>query len=266
MQKHGSQDAPTGRSAGILTNWALPPPNPGPWDALLKDFVNQQHRVAYSRLKRDGLERLKAYLAHLAQPAKRSLPPGEKKALLINAYNAFTVDWIVGNYPTASIWETPSPFTVARFTLGGRKVSLDQIEAALRSMGDPRIHGALVCAGRSCPPLRREAYVANRLNQQLDDNVREWLADKSLNRFYPKQGKAEISSIFKWDARDFGTFPGGLLGFLRKYAPPGAVPEAGNRKVTISYLPYNWGLNDQSSLGKNYSPLDAAIAWLKNWL
>ncbi|MGH9395620.1 MAG: DUF547 domain-containing protein [Terriglobia bacterium] len=223
----------------------LPKPDPASWNALLKEFVNQQHRVDYARFKKEGLERLREYIAHLGRPGNQPLSPNGKKALLINAYNAFTIQWILRNYPTRSIRDTSNPFTVARFTLGGEKVSLDQIESRLRQMRDPRIHAALVCAGRSCPPLRREAYVANRLNAQLNDNVREWLANKSLNEFYPKQGKAEISSIFKWYRQDFESYPGGLQGFLRKYAPPGVAHALGNRKLAIHFLNYDWALNDQ---------------------
>jgi uncharacterized protein DUF547 len=79
-------------------------------------------------------------------------------------------------------------------------------------MADPRIHAALVCAARSCPPLRREAYVADRLGGQLDNNVREWLAKPSLNHFGPSQGKAEISPIFKWYRMDFDAYLGGIEG------------------------------------------------------
>lgn len=244
----------------------LPKVNPVPWDTLLKEFVNQEHLVAYARFKREGLGRLEDYTASLARIGRQPLSPNEKKALLINAYNAFTVQWILRNYPVHSIWDTRAPFTATRFTLGGKRISLNEIEAQLRQMGDPRIHAALVCAARSCPPLRREAYVANHLDEQLDHNVREWLADRSLNEFFPKQGKAEISPIFKWYRKDFDSYPGGLEGFLRKYAPPEAEQALVNRKLEIHFRSYNWGLNDQSQLGEHYSRLRVAVAWLRNWL
>lgn len=222
----------------------LPQPAPAGWDALLKEFVTPQHRVEYARFKKLGWKRLQAYLAILSRPGTRPLSLDQKKALLINAYNAFTVDWILKNYPTQGIRHTVNPFTVPRFTLGGRRFSLDQIEARLRAMHDPRIHAAIVCAGISCPPLRREAYMASRLNAQLDDNVRNWLADRELNRFYARQGRAELSSIFKWYAADFHSYPGGLQGFLRRYAPPGVASALKGRKLDVTFFPYNWNLND----------------------
>ena len=180
---------------------SLPALNPAPWDTVLKQFVNAQHRVDYARLKKEGSEALKEYIDGLGQAGKQTFPANQEKALLINAYNAFTVRWILENYPTESIWRTSAPFTEARHHFRGQDVSLDQIESKLRAMADPRIHAALVCAARSCPPLRQEAYVGGRLDEQLDDNVRQWLADRSLNTFDPEHGRAEVSLIFKWYAR-----------------------------------------------------------------
>ncbi len=237
-----------------------------PWDTFLKEFVNEQHLVDYGRFQKDGRAGLNDYIAGLGQTGTQPLSPNEKKALLINAYNALTIQWVLQNYPVASIWRTSSPFTQPRHRLSGEMVSLDAIESQLRAMGDPRVHAALVCAARSCPPLRREAYVAERLDEQLDDNVREWLANPSLNQFDPSQGKAEVSPIFKWYRKDFEAYPGGLEGFLRKYAPPQVIQKLGNRRLEIQFRDYDWGLNDQSDLGKNYSGLQFAVDWLRNWL
>ena len=97
--------------------------------------------------------------------------------------------------------------------------------------------------GAKLTPLRREAYAAERLDVQLDDNVREWLADPAINHFYAPQGRAEISPIFKWYGKDFDAYPGGLEGFLRKYAPRQVIRKLGNRRLDISFRDYDWGLN-----------------------
>ena len=251
-------------SRAAVAQGSPPRADPGPWDSLLKEFVNNQHRVDYTRLHKDGLPRLNEYIASLGRSGTRSLSPNEKKALFINAYNAFTIQWVLQNYPIASIWKTSSPFTKARQRLGGKMVSLDEIESELRAMGDPRIHAALVCAARSCPPLRREAYVPDRLDGQLDDNVREWLANPVLNRFEPSQGKAQISPIFKWYRRDFDAYPGGLEGFLRKYGPSGLAQGDGSERLKTDFQDYDWGLNDQSDLGSKYSKVQFTVDWLRN--
>jgi hypothetical protein len=225
---------------------ALAAADHSPWDAIVRDFVSPQSRVDYARLKRDGLPTLDRYLATVAEPWPRGLSAAERKAALINAYNALTVRWVAAAYPVESIWRTRNPFTAARHTVDSRKLSLDAIETELRALHDPRIHAALVCAARSCPPLRREAYTAAALDRQLDDNLRAWLADPALNQFDAGTRTARVSSIFDWYKEDFGPLPQ----FLVRYAPQAKFLR--DEKARIKYMPYHWGLNDASDLGKQY--------------
>ncbi len=243
----------------------LPRTDPAPWDEILHQYVNQQHRVDYAGLKRQDARKLRDYVASLGQQGSEPLSPAAKEALLINAYNAMTVEWIVENYPTKSIWDTSRPFQARRFRLAGEAVSLDEIESRLRALKDPRIHAALVCAALSCPPLRREAYGAGRLDQQLDANAREWLANPLLNQFDPDQHKAIVSPIFKWYREDFDAYPGGLRGFLLKFGPPGAMGKLRDGQFTIDYQTYHWGLNDQAGRGRGYSTFQLGVHWLANW-
>ena len=243
----------------------LPQVDSAPWDGILHEYVNQQHRVDYAKLKQQDGKTLRDYVSSLGQEGSEPLSPAAKEALLINAYNAMTVEWIVENYPVQSIWDTPRPFKARRFRLAGEAISLDEIESRLRALKDPRIHAALVCAARSCPPLRLEAYVASRLDQQLDANVREWLANPSLNRFDPDKHEAVISPIFKWYGKDFDSYPGGLRGFLLKFGPPDAMEKFGNGPFSIDFQSYDWGLNDQAGRGRNYSSFQLGIHWLANW-
>lgn len=237
----------------------------GPWDEILHQYVNQQHLVDYTRLKQQDGKKLHEFVASLGQPGSQNLSSDEKKALLINAYNSMTMEWIIENYPVQSIWDTPSPFKARRFRLGGEPVSLDEIESRLREMKDPRIHAALVCAARSCPPLRREAYLPGRLDEQLDANVREWLANSALNNFYPERRLASVSPIFRWYHSDFEAYPGGLRGFLLKFGPPAAMDKLRDGKFAVRFETYHWGLNDESGQGKGYSSFRLGINWLKNW-
>lgn len=243
----------------------LPKVDPAPWDEILHLYVNQEHLVDYAKLKKQDWKKLRDYVASFGQQGSEPLSPDSKKALLINAYNSMTMEWIVENYPVKSIWNTPRPFKEHRFHLAGESVSLNEIESRLREMKDPRIHAALVCASLSCPPLRREAYTAAKINQQLDSNVREWLANPALNQFDPKNRSVTISPIFKWYGKDFQAYPGGLRDFLLKFGPPAAQEMLRNGKFAIHYATYHWGLNDQSGRGKGYSSFQLGINWLKNW-
>jgi hypothetical protein len=243
----------------------LPQVDPAPWNEILHQYVDQQHRVDYAKLKQQDWQKLRNYVASFGQTGSGPVSEDSQKALLINAYNAMTIEWICENYPTKSIWNTPRPFQARRFRLAGEAVSLDEIESRLRQMHDPRIHAALVCASLSCPPLRREAYTADRLDEQLDDNVREWLANPALNRFEPNKREVIVSPIFKWYKQDFNAYPGGVRGFLLKFGPQAAVQKLKGREFTIRFETYNWGLNDQAGRGKGYSTFQLGIDWTRNW-
>lgn len=225
------------------------------WNRILSKRVNSAARVDYARIKNHDFAALDAYVNQLARPWPKTLTANESNAALINSYNALTVRWMVGNYPTESIWRTHHPFTDARHTLDGKKVSLDQIESRLRALGDPRIHGALVCASLSCPPLRNEAYQGATLDRQLDENVRTWLANAALNEFLPQQRIAKVSMIYKWYAEDFRKSYGSVEKFLAKYAPSGQGSFLLQPGAKLDYFPYKWGINDTSNLGVNYTAL-----------
>ena len=223
------------------------------WNEILKTYVSSESEVDYSALKEHGAARLDSYLEPLAGPWPSSMTVPELKAGLINAYNALTVRWVVSNYPVESIWRTRHPFTEARHTLDGRKTSLDQIEGRLRDMDDPRIHAALVCAARSCPPLRREAYDPAQVDAQLDANTRAWLAAPSLNGFSPARRLAGVSMIFKWYQGDFQRSGSSVTEFLDRFGPPEKTKFLREPGAKIEYKTYHWGLNDASPLGRDYS-------------
>ena len=232
------------------------------WDRLLKTYVNAEHRFDYARLKKDGSGELDTYLNALAAKWPAGLPKAARKAALINAYNALVVRWILVHHPVASVWKTNKPFDKQRHTLDGAITSLDAIETELRAEGDPRIHAALVCAARSCPPLRREAYVPAMLDQQLDANTREWLADRRLNTFDAARAQASVSSIFKWYRTDFDAKSERLETFLMRFGPPeaGFLREGGK----IVFLDYDWTLNDAAGVNQRYSSFSFYLDYFRN--
>jgi hypothetical protein len=225
------------------------------FDRLLKKYVNEKGLVNYGawRQNQADLSALDDYLKQFAAKADNPAQGTEKAASLANAYNALVLRWILTNYPTESIWQLKDSFTARRHDIGGRKVSLDNIEhGTLRPLIGYRAHAVLVCAARSCPPLQRFAYTADNFEEQNDRAYRAWLEREDLNRFLPDKRKVEISSIFKWFKQDFEK-AGGLLNILGRYAPQSVREFAAAGKYEIKYLPYNWGLNDQGPHGRNYS-------------
>ena len=233
------------------------------WDQLLKKYVTAEARVDYRGLKEKDLPKLDAYLSTLAAPWPADMTADARKAALINAYNALTVRWIIEHYPVASIQATRDPFTAARHRLNGEVLSLDQTEGRLRDMGDPRIHAAVICAARSCPPLRGEAYEAELVDEQLDDNTRRWLANGALNEFDPAAKWARVSPIFQWYAGDFGS-EALLRAFLRRYAPGGRGEFLTDPSSRLEYQGYDWGLNEATDAAAPYPRWRLYLDFVRN--
>ena|ERR1043166_737362 len=214
------------------------------YDRLLKKYVNDRGLVNYSGWKKsdEDLKALRDYLAQFDKPAPFA-DGNEKAASLINAYNALTIQWILDNYPTKSIKATSNPWGAKRWRVGGRVVSLDEIEHdTLRPLLGYRVHAGLVCAAKSCPPLRNAAYEPDqprsergKLEAQLDERMMVWLARDDLNRFVPDKDRVELSKIFDWYGKDFGD----LRAVLAKYAPDW------KGKFDIEFQRYDWELNEQ---------------------
>lgn len=206
------------------------------YDRLLQRYVSDRGLVNYKSWKNnaDDLKTLRDYTAQFAQTGKAATAH-EKAASLINAYNAFTLLWMLDHYPVSSIKDTPNPWDAKRWNIAGRHVSLNEIEHdTLRPEFGYRVHAVLVCAAKSCPPLWNRAYTAGTLDEQLDDAMRRWLARADLNRFDPSTKQIELSKIFSWYKQDFDDLPA----ILARYGPS-PCPQC-----RVSYADYDWRLND----------------------
>jgi hypothetical protein len=238
------------------------------WTALLKKHVvllrgGQASQVRYAGFAADRAP-LKAYLDALsAVPAAafQAWTKPQQQALLINAYNAFTIELILTKYPDLkSIKDLgslfSSPWKPKWIPLLGGKVSLDDIEhGMLRERGrydDPRVHFAVNCASIGCPMLREEAYVADRLEVQLEQQSQRFMADRTRNRWNAQRGRLELSKIFDWYGEDFRLGHrgiGSLTGFAARYADvladaPADRERIRGQQVEIAFLDYDWALND----------------------
>lgn len=224
------------------------PPSHQLWDELLQKHVNPNGTVNYKGFIKDK-EKLSRYLDTISQypPDKATWSSEEQLAYWINAYNAYTVKLIIDHYPVKSITKLhPTPYipgvrTVWHrefFKIGGQKASLDEIEHQVlrKQFEEPRIHFAINCASVSCPVLRNEAYVASKLEAQLEEQAKRFINDPSRNKISPEQ--AEISQLFSWFKGDF-TRDGSLVDFLNRYANTKIKPEA-----KIDHMKYDWDLNE----------------------
>jgi hypothetical protein len=210
-------------------------------------------RVDYAKLKANRRE-LDTYLAELARmerPTFKALPESDRLAFLINLYNAATLHLIIDHYPVKSIKDIGSffkgPWKQKVVPLLGKTITLNDLEHEIirKQYHEPRIHVALVCAARGCPPLRSEAYVGARLGEQLSDQMRLFLANRAKNRIVSRTGKIFLSKIFKWYGADFKKSGNTLLGSLAPYWPdPAANQYTTRREWSIVYTDYDWSLNE----------------------
>jgi hypothetical protein len=209
------------------------------WDALLQKHVAGDGLVDYKSFK-ENADALDAYLAQMATyTPTEEWSVQELLAYYINLYNAYTVDLIVNNYPVKSIKDIDGAWTKGIALVGDKKLSLGGIEnSILRKMNEPRIHFAINCASISCPNLSNEAYVASKINEQLDRAAESFInSDKNdLSASNPR-----LSSIFDWYQKDY--FVAGeqdVIGYINQYA---AIKI--NANATLGYKEYDWNLNEQ---------------------
>lgn len=222
------------------------------WSNVLKNYQTDKGLIKYKQLKEDAKVKSHKFNTYLKETSSltyadyNKLDDRKKMAYLINAYNAFTIKLIVDKYPVDGIKDIggffSKPWGIEFFSiLNGKIKSLDPIEHKwLRpKFKDYRIHAAVNCASISCPPLRNEAYVGEKLDAQLDDQMKAWLSDPSRNSVNPNSDSVTISKIFDWYEDDFRNWGGGVLNVINKHSAKEKIKNA-----KIKYMNYNWDLNE----------------------
>lgn len=229
------------------------------FDRLLARYVDEHGDVAYRKLQANAREDLTPYLRQLARTDPSSLDREARLAFWINAYNAYTLKLIVDHYPIENIWAiTPGPAEPKEdspFALDVGKVAdtvrtLDEIEHEIirERFDEPRIHFALVCAARSCPRLRREAYTGPQLEAQLREQTHAFLHNEEKNRIPAGQDRIALSSILKWYGDDFGESTDDLQRFIAPYFDGDVRSRLEKADYQVDFLPYDWTLNAQEAV------------------
>jgi len=265
----GEEPAPAARGEEDPASWLS--------YAEVLSRVDDLGMVDYSGLKRNrgALDRFVELLADFDERIFSDWDESHRIAFWFNAYNGLTIRAIVDNYPIQpsilaslrfprnSIRQIPGVWDRLRFTVMGRQLTLDDIEHKILRIefDEPRLHLALVCAARSCPPLRGEPYLGRRLEDQMDDQTRRFLADPGKFRIDRRERRVSLSPIFRWYGEDFvgrfspetgfdgrGEVEKAVLNFISGYLaePDEAYLRTGD--YTIRYLGYDWTLNE--SLGE----------------
>ncbi len=218
-------------------------PDPAPLDAVLQARA-KKGGFDYAGATGQDRKRLSAYMANLGDAQPAAMGPDEKKAFYINAYNAAAIVTVLEKYPVKSITEIDGAFNKAKHKVGGEMLTLDQIENRLREARDARIHFAIVCASKSCPPLAARAYTAEGLSESLDRQGRAFVNDPSKNAMDRAKGRVALSKIFFWNRKEFERDGGSLSRYVSKYVND---PAAGAWLAGVSkepeFLDYDWALN-----------------------
>lgn len=216
------------------------------FDGLLRAHVDEDGWVDYESI-RENADALEAYLGQVASAPFDALSRDEKLALLINAYNAFTIQLILDHYPVASIQDIPGDkrWDAVRWRVGPHTWSLNQIEhEQIRpKFAEPRIHFALVCAAVGCPPLRNEAYTAARLEGQLAGQSAYVHSHPRWFYFDPAGNVVHLTALYDWYGGDFtrdvptvAEYAAGAAPALRRAIADGHLP-------SVRWLEYDWRLN-----------------------
>ncbi len=213
--------------------------------SVLKKYVDADGMVDYAGLK-ENRATLDAYLkttASVKESDFKSWNEERQIAFLMNVYNAETLQYIIDNYPTKSIKKLGpligSPWDEKNVELFGKKTTLNKVEHSMlrEDYDEPRLHFALVCAAKSCPPLRAEAYTADRLDAQLTDQAKVFLGQSAKNRV---EGETlYLSKIFDWYGGDFDKGDTDVIDYINPFY------EADTTKLKVKYTDYDWDLNKQ---------------------
>ncbi|NEO85889.1 MAG: DUF547 domain-containing protein [Spirulina sp. SIO3F2] len=258
-----SDTAPASDTAETSQTASAEPLNVDDLATVLKTYVDEQGLVDYVGLQgdRQDLDQFNDSLAAVTPEDYAAWSEADQIAFWINAYNSLTLKSIINQSPLkASIKDITGVWRIRKHKIVDGSKTLDNIEhQTLRvDFNEPRIHAALVCAAISCPKLRTEPFVGDRLDEQLDDQSRDFINSSQGLQIKPDEGTVYLSSIFQWFGDDwlktYGVEDGfagsasekAVLNFVSQYVSDedAAYLKAGDYKV--KYLNYDWSLNLQS--------------------
>lgn len=232
-----------------------------PWSEVLNAHVRGGN-FDYAGLKTNRAK-LDAYITALESVKREELEKASKQAryaFWINAYNAYTVKRVVDAYPLKSIrdlgddkksvWDRDLvPLGKLYPALEKSKLTLNDIENKILrpEFKDARVHAAINCASKGCPPLRAEAFTAAKLDTQLDAQVKAWLGDTTRNRFDQSKNRIEVSKVFEWFGEDFTKSADSVPAWIARYRPSDAEWLTAKPGPKVDYAEYDWALNDASA-------------------
>jgi len=229
----------------------------------------QYGRVLHNYVKSDGVDyaglqqnraALDSVVEMIASADLSAATAAESLAFFINSYNALTLRSIIDAYPVKSIKDIDDVWK-KQWRVAGGKLSINDIENKVlrKEFNDPRIHMAINCASKSCPPLRPEPYVADSLDQQLHDAAVNFVSNDQYNQLFTETARAELSQVFNWFGSDFvdryydprknfklSPEKNAVLMFVIEHHPKPEQTMLLLDSYQVTFRDYDWSLNDAS--------------------
>lgn len=143
-------------------------------------------------------------------------------------------------------------FSIEEYIFANQTISLDHLEHTIirPTFQEPRIHVALVCAAKSCPAIRGEAYTGDRIEAQLEDQAKQFANDPTYVDYDPVEGVVRLSPILNWYGQDWDA-SGGYLKWLAPRVKNENVRKeilnAAAQKTKVVFNGYDWTLNAQAA-------------------
>ena len=222
------------------------------WNSLLQTYV-ANGLVNYDGIQQDA--RFNQYLTQLSTCNPNALKSREEQlALACNAYNAFVINGVNKHRIRTTVDGFKSGgvgfFDIKEHVFARGTISLNDLEhKTIRpTFKDPRIHVALVCAARSCPAIRAEAYTGAKINQQLDEQSKLFANNPNYVRYDAGRRQLVLSKILSWYGDDWKTrYSGGYLewlnGLVNDATLKQAITAARSGQLSVGFANYDWNLN-----------------------
>lgn len=209
--------------------------------ALFEKNVNSKGMVNYKGIANDPTD-LESLVEVIGGADLAQMEGNTKKAFLINTYNILVIKGITDNYPTSSPLDIDGFFKEITHSVGGQQLTLSDLEkeVIMEEFPDARLHFALVCAAKGCPPLKNWAYSPDKLETELESVTKAAINNKSFVSTTSFPPLAKLSMIFDWYAADFKRDGGSVLGYINSYRTED-VPTS----YKMVYVDYDWTLNAQ---------------------
>jgi hypothetical protein len=231
------------------------------WNKVLGKYVDARGYVNYDALAKDRAD-LDRFVAAIEKTSPKSSPElfparNDQLAYWLNAYNAQVFKGVLARGPEKeSVWKggifSGYSFIVGMdIVLGGEKLNLKKLEDKTVREGfkDPRVHAALNCASKGCPRLPQVAFDPSKLDEQLDEGMKGFVAEARNVTVDDGARTVTLSKIFDWFSADFlayekahGDPDGNQIDYVNRYR--GSLPKV-PKGYAIKFFEYDKSVNRQ---------------------